>query len=108
MGDMRVRTSPKRRDEGNPARAGGLKLGSDEYELIAERLVRYFAIRLGADFALQAANSPVLGDEVHHLRPLVSLLLEPSGEGRSRRHERGHPISRVEVLALPVHLVRDE
>src|ERR1700733_1690638 len=74
-------------------RPSTLQLRPYQDELVAERLVRDLVVLLRGDFALQAADAPVLGHEVHDLGSLVALLLHPRGEGRAGRDERWNVVS---------------
>src|SRR5580658_7988572 len=88
-----------------PPRAFASELGADDHELVVQDLVGHLAVALRADLALEPADAAVLGDKPHDLDALLALLLEPGREGASRRDEGGDLVARVEVLALPVHLV---
>src|ERR1019366_1412212 len=101
-------TPRKRRPRRPDALRSRLEFCADEDELVAEDLVGHFAVGLGADFALQAPDATLLGDEVHDLRAGVFLLLEPRGERGAGRDESRDVIAGVEVFALPVHLICDE
>ncbi len=50
----------------------------------------------------------MLGDEVQRRHALFLLLFDPVLELLTAGHERRNPVARVEVLALPVHLVGDD
>src|ERR1700735_4191198 len=89
-----------------PARPS--ELGADEDELVARARARDFVDGARAGLTLQAVDPGVFEDDVDGFGPVVPPLADPVRERRASRDELGQMVARVEVLALPVHLVGDE
>src|SRR6478752_1938724 len=61
-----------------------------------------------AELAFQRGDAAVLGGEKHHLGAFLFLFANPALELRAAGDERGHAVTGVEILALPIHLIGDE
>src|SRR3954452_14540028 len=87
----------------------GSELDAGDHELVVQHLVRdlFVALRV-SELAAEGAPAGVLGDEVDAADAVRLLGVHPLFELFAGRDERGNLVARVEVLSLPVHLVRDE